>query len=383
MSRSSRALVFHGPGLPLELRAFPTPDPEGCEILVEVVACTLCSSDLHTIQGRRQEAVPTVLGHEMLGRIAAFGSAAARQDAAGQPLELGDRVTWAIVASCGQCFACARALPQKCERRVKYGHEALAPRRDLTGGLAEHCLLAPGTAIFRVPDRLPDETACPANCATATVAGAIEAAGELAERSILVMGCGMLGVTATAWAGTLGCSSVIACDLDSDRRTLARSFGATHSVLPEELAECVSAATGGHGVDAAIELTGSAEAFEQIYPLVRLGGTIVLVGATYPSRPVLLTMEQVVRRCLTLRGQHNYAPRHLQTAIAFHERHIELPFPSLVAAWQPLERVAEAVASGLGRGALRLGVRPGILGETPTDRTSLGSSGIARVGISP
>ena len=83
---------------------------------------------------------------------------------------------------------------------MKYGHEALAPRRDLTGGLAEHCLLARGSAIFRVPDRLPDETACPANCATATVAGAVEAAGELADRSILILGCGMLGVTATAWA---------------------------------------------------------------------------------------------------------------------------------------------------------------------------------------
>ena len=118
--------------------------------------------------------------------------------------------------------------PRNARRRVKYGHEALAPRRELTGGLAEHCLLAPGSAIFRVPDRLPDETACPANCATATVAGAIEAAGDLAGRSVLIMGCGMLGVTAAAWASTLGGSSVIACDLDPARRALARSFGASH-----------------------------------------------------------------------------------------------------------------------------------------------------------
>jgi alcohol dehydrogenase len=357
VSRSSRALVFHGPGLPLELREFPTPDPEGCEILVEVIACTLCGSDLHTMQGRRNEPVPSVLGHEMLGRIVAFGPTAERRDAAGQPLGPGHRVTWAIVASCGECFACRRSLPQKCERRVKYGHEALAPRRELTGGLAEHCLLAPGSAVFRVPDRLADEAACPANCATATVAGAVEAAGELADRSILILGCGMLGVTATAWANTLGCSSVIACDLDSDRRTLARSFGATHTASPEELAACVSETTVGHGVDAAIELTGSTDAFEEIYPLVRPGGTIVLVGATYPSRPVLLTLEQVVRRCLTIRGLHNYAPRHLRAAIEFLDGHPELPFRSLVAAWEPLEGVAEAVASGLGRDTLRLGVR--------------------------
>ncbi len=368
MSRSSSALVFHGPGLPLERREFPTPDPEGSEVLVEVVACTLCGSDIHTMQGRRSEPVPTVLGHEILGRVAAFGPDALRRDATGQSLDLGDRVTWAIVASCGRCFPCGRALPQKCEHKVKYGHEALAPRRELTGGLAEHCLLAPGTAIFRVPDRLPDETVCPANCATATVAGAIEAAGDLTGRSLLVMGCGMLGVTAAAWASTLGCAHVIACDLDPARRQLARSFGANHVVAPAELDSCVTAASGGHGVDAAIELTGSPDAFESIYPLVRQGGTLVLVGATYPSRPVLLTLENVVRRCLTLRGLHNYAPRHLGAAIQFLDAHPELPFRSVVADWQPLNRVAEAVARGLDPNVLRLGVRPQGCNDVRIDR---------------
>jgi alcohol dehydrogenase len=358
MSRTSRALVFRGPGQPLELSAFPTPEPEGSEVLVEVIACTLCGSDLHTIQGRRIEPVPTVLGHEVIGRIAAFGPDARRRDAAGQPLDLGERVTWAIVASCGQCFYCSRSLPQKCERRVKYGHEPLAPRRELTGGLAEHCLLAPGSAIFRVPDPLSDEAACPANCATATVAGAIEAAGELAGRSVLIMGCGMLGVTACAWATAVGCSSVIACDLEPKRRLLARTFGATHAVSPEDGPASVSQATGGRGVDAAIELTGSPDAFELMSPLVRLGGTLVLVGATYPARPIPLPMEDVVRRCLTIRGLHNYAPRHLRAAIAFLDEHREYPFASLVAAWNPLERVGEAVGRGLGPDALRLGVRP-------------------------
>lgn len=75
----------------MELREFPIPDPEGPEILVEVIACALCGSDLHTMSGRRQEPVPSVLGHEILGRIAAFGPTAPRRDAAGRPLELGDR----------------------------------------------------------------------------------------------------------------------------------------------------------------------------------------------------------------------------------------------------------------------------------------------------
>ncbi|MGC8643241.1 MAG: zinc-binding dehydrogenase [Isosphaeraceae bacterium] len=358
MSKSSRALVFHGPALPLELREFPTPVPQGAEVLVEVIACTLCASDLHTIQGRRQEPVPTVLGHEILGRIVAFGPDAPRRDAAGRPLERGDRVTWTIVASCGRCFPCQRGLPQKCEHKVKYGHEALAPRRELTGGLAEHCLLAPGSAIFRVPDRLPDEVACPANCATATVAGVIEAVGELADRIVLVSGCGMLGVTAAAWASTWSGCTVIACDLKPDRRGLARSFGAGCVVAPDELEMCVSELTGGHGVDVAIELTGLPDAFDNLYPLVRLGGTIVLVGATYPARAVSLVMEDLVRRCLTIRGLHNYAPRHLGAAIDFLDSHVEFPFASVVAGWHALECVPEAVARALRPDILRLGVRP-------------------------
>jgi alcohol dehydrogenase len=358
VSRTSQALVFVGPGLPLELREFPTPDPEGSEVLVEVVACTLCGSDLHTIQGKRQEPTPTVLGHEILGRIVRFGPTASRQDAAGLSLGLGDRVTWAIVANCGECFFCRRSLPQKCERRVKYGHEPLGLRRDLTGGLADHCLLAPGSAIFRVPDPLSDEAACPANCATATVASAIEAAGELQGRSVLIMGSGMLGVTAAAWASTLGASSVIACDASPDRRALARTFGSTLAVAPDELALSVAEATEGHGVDSVIELTGSPDAFEQSLPLVRLGGTIVLVGSTYPARAVPLALEQVVRRCLTFKGLHNYAPRHLQAALEFLGDHPELPFSSVVGPWQPLDLVAEAVSEGLAPKILRLGVRP-------------------------
>ena len=78
-----------------------------------------------------------------------------------------------------------------------------------------------------------------------------------------------------------------------------------------------------------------------------------------PLVPSSLALEDVVRRCLTIRGLHNYAPRHLRAAIAFLAEHPEYPFATLVAGWNPLERVAEAVAKGLGRDTLRLGVRPG------------------------
>jgi len=81
----------------------------------------------------------------------------------------------------------------------KYGHEPFDASRPLTGGLATHCLLFPGTGVEVVPDTVPDEVAAPASCATATVAAVLAAAGSLQPgMRALVTGVGMLGITATA-----------------------------------------------------------------------------------------------------------------------------------------------------------------------------------------
>lgn len=358
MTRTTVA-VFLGPGQPLELREVPLPEVGGADLLVEVVACTLCGSDLHTIHGRRTVPVPTILGHEILGRIAAFGPEAPRSDAAGRPLQVGDRITWAVVASCGACFYCRRRLPQKCERATKYGHEPLRPGRELTGGLAGHCLLVPGTAILRVPDDVSDAVACPVNCATATVAAALEAAGPLDGRRVLVMGGGMLGVTAMAWSRTLDAAAVIASDLEDDRLALARRFGATATATPDDLAPVALDSTDGYGVDVAFEMTGAPEAIEALMPLVRVGGVVVLVGSVFPTRPVAIEPEQLVRRCLTLRGVHNYAPADLRAALDFLAARPPFPFESLVADWQPLDAIGEVLASPGSPDRLRLGIRPG------------------------
>src|SRR5262249_4521786 len=148
--------LFTGAGKPLEMVRFPTPQPRGAELLVRVSCCTLCRSDLHTHAGRRTEPTPTVLGHEIVGRIEGFGPEAPRQDTAGVSMSVGGRVSWAVAVGCGSCFFCAQDLPQKCEVPYKYGHQRLDPDRPLGGGLADCVVLLPGTAIFRVPDSIPD-----------------------------------------------------------------------------------------------------------------------------------------------------------------------------------------------------------------------------------
>ena len=196
-----RSILFHGPGRPLEMVRLSAPEPVGEELRIRVSVCTLCRSDLHTQAGRRIEATPTVLGHEIVGRIEAFGPSSPQVDAAGVPVRVGDRLTWAVVAGCGQCFYCTQGdLPQKCEKPYKYGHERATTIRPFGGGLSDVVVLVPGTAWFRVPDEVSDLMAAPANCATATAAGLLRQGGPIAGRCVLILGAGVLGVTLCAMA---------------------------------------------------------------------------------------------------------------------------------------------------------------------------------------
>lgn len=351
-------MVFTGPGQPLERCEFDVPALRADEILVRVMGCTLCGSDLHTFEGRRSVAVPTVLGHEILGLIVAVGPDARPLDSTGVSLGVGDRVTWSIVASCGRCYCCQRNLPQKCERMLKYGHEPLQPGDEWTGGLADYCLLASGTAIVRLPDELPDAIVCPANCATATIAAAVEAAGDLTGRRVLVAGAGLLGLTACAMARSLGASEVVCLDTNADRLRRAEAFGATRLVTSNDLAAVVSSATDHRGVDVAFELSGSPDACESALGSLGLGGRLILVGAVFPTRAVPLLMEQVIRRHLTLTGVHNYAPPHLHRAVNFLARERQYPFESLVADWLPLSEANRAFQLARNPSHLRVGVRP-------------------------
>lgn len=356
---TSLAAIFHGSAQDLELRRITLPQPEGGEVLVKVLGCTLCGSDLHTFDGRREVAVPTILGHEIVGEIVAQGDSAPARDLAGRELRIGDRVVWSIVANCGDCFYCRRGLPQKCLASTKYGHEPLRPGRELTGGLAEYCLLARGTAIVGLPDELPLSVACPASCATATISAALAAAGDVRQRNVCLFGAGLLGLTANAMLRVNGAASIVGVDVNERRLARALEFGATHVTTPHDLHAKAREITEGYGFDIVIELSGSPSAFESGWDLLRLGGSLVLVGSVFPSPPVAISAERIVRRNLTIHGVHNYAPKDLLHAVEFlTTHHRDFPFADLVGQWFPLESAAQAFQQSHNSEHIRTGVRP-------------------------
>ena len=92
---NSLAAVFSGSPGQIGLQHLETPCPRGGEILVRIESCTLCGSDLHSFEGRRKVPTPTILGHEIVGRIESFGPRASTLDLAGEPAAAGDRIEFA------------------------------------------------------------------------------------------------------------------------------------------------------------------------------------------------------------------------------------------------------------------------------------------------
>jgi alcohol dehydrogenase len=356
-----RAAVCLGPNRPLDLQSFPIPQLQPREVLVRVSCATICASDLHTVHGRRSGPIPCVLGHEIVGTIAALGPEAPRLDLAGQPLALGDRVTWTVAASCAQCFFCEHDLPQKCEALFKYGHTASRPDRPFTGGYAEYCVLVGGTGVLRVPDALPDALAATANCTTSTVAAAmrlLKVTAPIPGSTVFVLGAGALGLNACAMLRESWASHVVCCDTDPARAKRALDFGATHAVTPAELPALRSTAFP-RGFDAALEFSGASVAVTTAIDSLRIGGTALLVGTVLTCPSVPLDPEMVVRRMLTIRGLHNYAPLDLVTAVDFlaAAQH-RYPLASLIADSYPLDAINSAFRAATQRPGFRIAVCP-------------------------
>lgn len=291
-ARVTAAAVWTGSGV--DVRTVPIPELGPGEVLVRVRLATVCGSDLHTVAGRRSAACPSVLGHEAVGDVVAAG--------AGADIQVGQRIIWSVTVVCGVCSRCRTGLSAKCLSVRKVGHEPFDGDWPLSGSYATHLVLPSGTTIGVVPESLSDAVAAPAACATATVMATLEAAGELIGRRVLIVGAGMLGLTAVAACAAAG-ADVQVVDRNADRLALVPDFGGRES--------------DGGPVDVAIDYTGSSAAVADALERLDIGGTLVLAGSVTPGPALAVDPETVVRHWLTITGVHNYEPRHLHRAVAF------------------------------------------------------------------
>lgn len=353
------AMLFMRPGQPHEPVAVPQVLLAPGEVLVETEFATVCGSDVHTVLGHRSEATPLVLGHETVGRVTALGiDAPLALD--GSLVQIGDRVVWSVVVHCGACDRCQRGLPQKCRTLRKYGHERIGQGWELTGGFATHVHLRAGTAILRVDEDLPAQVLAPAGCGIATAFAALAAASRTVpfdDSVVLITGGGLIGLAAAAMAKERG-AHVVLSDPEPARRQLARQFGAD-AVIDPVMGEPAAIDARYGAVDVVIEASGSPRAIATGIESAGIGAAIVLVGSVFPSDPVALAPERLVRRQLSISGVHNYSPLDLAGAVEFLERCWQrYPFEGLVGETYALAHIDAALVRAARRREVRVGVDP-------------------------
>lgn len=313
------AIIFCGKGVPLEEKYYQIPENiKNDEAIVEISISTVCGSDVHTWLGHRQFPTPSILGHETVGKITKLGKELTH-DFLGNPISVGDRITWSMTASCGNCYFCKDAkLPQKCVKLFKYGHVCSDISPHFTGGFAKYVKIVSGSYIFKIPEELTDEETVPLMCAGATITSGLDAVNFSQCDYVLVQGCGALGLYACAFSKELGAKKVIAIDIDQNRLNLAKEFGADcifNSATEKELLNEIKKITEERGVDYVIEVAGNPDVISDGVKFLRIGGTYVLLGAIYPGNKFTVDSSDVITKCLNISGRHNYAPEHLQNAI--------------------------------------------------------------------
>ena len=362
--RTARAAVYEAPNTPFRLKEFPLRPVKRDEALVRVTMSTICRSDIHSYEGRRPNPCPGILGHEIIGVIAELGEGI-KEDMRGDKLAIGDRITWSEYFFDGQCYyRDVLDMPQKCHGVRKYGHDLAEEDPHFLGGFAEYCYILPGTWILKLPDNLSDEEATPLNCGVATMASVTEAAEIGLGDAVVIQGLGLLGLYGAAMAKARGARCVIGLDAVASRLEIAKKFGVDHGidvarVDAKSAIEQVRNLCPPDGADAVIEVCGVPDVIPQGLQMLRTGGRYVLGGLVNPGASVTIDANMLVKRWITLRGIHNYHPRHLIQALDFvMANRNRFPFKQIVDSRFALKDLDDAFKKASERSVLRAAIVP-------------------------
>lgn len=245
----------------------PTPTPGPGEILVRVRAAGICHSDTHYRAGRSASLkAPVTLGHEVAGEVAALGAGVTTH-------AVGDRVCLHYLVTCGHCDHCAAGREQWCSTGAMLGHH-----RD--GGYAEF-IVVPAKNGVKLPPEIPFTHGAAMMCSSATSLHALKRGRLAPGETVAVIGIGGLGISAVQIARALGASQVFAIDLSAEKVAAAAGYGA----IPIDATEgdpvaAIRRATGGRGVDLALEVVGHPSTIRQALQVCAVHGRAVVAGLT-------------------------------------------------------------------------------------------------------
>lgn len=303
MSSTMRAAVVTEFGKPLTIQEVPIPEPGPGEVLVKVMACGVCHTDLHAAEGDWpvRPTLPFIPGHEAAGIVAKLGPGVTN-------LREGDAVgvAW-LHDACLHCEYCETGWETLCEQQHNTGYSC-------NGGFAEYVIAAAAFAA-RLPRDVDFTVIAPILCAGVTTYKGLKETEARPGEWVVVSGVGGLGHVGLQYAKAMGLK-VVAVDVSADKLRLANELGADLAVdagSGTAIEEVVEATGGGaHGV---LVTAVSPPAFAQAIGMTRRRGTVSLVGLPPGHFPT--PIFDVVLKRITIRGSIVGTRRDLDEAIAF------------------------------------------------------------------
>jgi S-(hydroxymethyl)mycothiol dehydrogenase len=282
----TRGVVYAEPDAPPVVEELTVDPPGAREVLVRILACGLCHSDLHIVETKgRGLRFPILLGHEGAGVVEEVGSEVTS-------LAPGDRVVVAWRAPCGECPQCRRGDPRRCSSQLRAKRRlhrtsdgALLTPVLRCGTFADRAVVHAACAV-KVPEELPVEQAALLACGFSTGAGAALWATPVQEgATVAVIGCGGVGLAVVQGALLRGAERIIAVDVEAEKLEHARALGATDVVNATAVdpVESVRDSTDGRGVEFAFSAIGAPRGLAQAIRMCAYAGTATLVGMPVPG----------------------------------------------------------------------------------------------------
>ena len=292
MSQTMRGIIKAAAGPGLEFRTdLPIPQIGEDEVLMKIRCASICGTDLGidawgAWARKRMTVFPRIIGHETTGEIVAVGKNVKERF-------VGQRVSVESHIWCGKCPHCLAGRPHVCQNMTLFGIQT-------DGAFAEYAK-ARWDITYVLDEALSDEQGCIFEPMGSGVHGVEEA--NVKGKTVLVAGCGAIGLTVVAACRVFGARLIIACDLYDEKLEAARAMGADVTVNSrrENLVSKVLELTNGLGVEAAIDVTGSPAALNSSLKSVMAMGCLVSVGL--PGEPVTMDMtEDLFYRQIRLSG---------------------------------------------------------------------------------
>jgi len=346
----TEAAVLHAAGRPLAVETVEIDELGDHEVLVELVACGVCHTDVHMAGAGSVLPVPVILGHEGAGVVERVGAAVSRH-------RVGEAVVTSLFA-CGHCLMCATGRMHLCRNSRAGGGAAGAQlhlgdgrvvARFAAGAFSRHVVVHEN-ALVGVDPAVPLDLACLLACGVSTGWGAVVNRARVTPgESVVVWGCGGVGMAAVAGAAHAGAGRIVAVDTLEWKTDQAGLHGATHVVngsgLSDDMASDAYRAAGPQGADVVVVTVGSltSELFSAAYRCLGVGGRLVTVSAGAPG-PLQIAPGDLNVGEKTIMGSlmGSASPLHTITELSRLYRAGKLNLEAFVTGRYPLERVNEA-----------------------------------------